>query len=66
MNIIKLPLLGVLFLTACVTINIYFPAAAAEQVADEIIQDIQSIEPDKPQSRVIPQESFISMANQFL
>jgi len=31
-----------LFLTACVTINIYFPAAAAEQVADEIIKGIQS------------------------
>jgi len=31
-----------LFLTACVTINIYFPAAAAEQVADEIIQGIQT------------------------
>jgi uncharacterized protein YdbL (DUF1318 family) len=27
--------------TACVTINIYFPAAAAEKVADEIIKDIQ-------------------------
>ncbi len=25
---------------ACVTVNIYFPAAAAEQAADEIIQDI--------------------------
>lgn len=31
-----------LFLTACVTINIYFPAAAAEKVADEIIKGIQS------------------------
>ena len=25
---------------ACVTVNIYFPAAAAEQAADQIIQDI--------------------------
>jgi uncharacterized protein YdbL (DUF1318 family) len=31
-----------LFLTACVTINIYFPAAAAEKVADEIIKGIQA------------------------
>jgi len=31
-----------LFLTACVTINIYFPAAAADKVADEIIKGIQS------------------------
>lgn len=36
-----------IFLGACVTINIYFPAAAAERVADEIIEDIQA-EPPKP------------------
>jgi len=30
-----------LLLTACVTINIYFPAAATEQAADEIIKGIQ-------------------------
>ena len=29
-----------LSLTACVTINIYFPAAAAEKVADKIIDDV--------------------------
>lgn len=29
-------------LVACVTINIYFPAAAAEKVADEIIDEIQT------------------------
>jgi tricorn protease-like protein len=27
-------------LSACVTINIYFPAAAAEKVADRILDDI--------------------------
>lgn len=27
-------------LAACVTINIYFPAAAAQEVADEIINDV--------------------------
>lgn len=26
--------------TACVTINIYFPAAAAEKVADKIIDEV--------------------------
>ena len=45
------PLLGVLMLTACVTINIYFPAAAAEKVADEIIKDIQGNAPLKPQQK---------------
>lgn len=30
-------------LPACVTINIYFPAAAAEKAADKIIDDIWQI-----------------------
>ncbi len=48
----KLSVLGVLMLTACVTINIYFPAAAAEKVADEIIKDIQDNDkiPNSPPS----------------
>lgn len=37
-------IISAVLLTACVTINIYFPAAAAEQVADEIIKGIQSEE----------------------
>ena len=47
----SLSLCSALFLTACVTINIYFPAAAAEKVADEIIQDIQteSIKKQEPE-----------------
>jgi hypothetical protein len=35
-----LTLLLSLLLGACVTINIYFPSAAAEQAADRIIQDV--------------------------
>jgi uncharacterized protein YdbL (DUF1318 family) len=34
-------------LTACVTINIYFPAAAAEKAADTIIKEIQKTVPEK-------------------
>jgi uncharacterized protein len=34
-------------LTACVTINIYFPAAAAEKAADTIIKEIQKTLPEK-------------------
>ena len=41
----KISVLSALLLTACVTINIYFPAAAAEKAADEIIKDIQNIAP---------------------
>jgi len=33
-----------LALTACVTINIYFPAAAAEKVADKIIEEVWQTE----------------------
>lgn len=33
-------LTGLLMLVSCVTINIYFPAAAAEKAADRIIEDV--------------------------
>lgn len=36
-------ILGMLMLSSCVTINIYFPAAAAEQAADKIIGDVWQI-----------------------
>jgi uncharacterized protein YdbL (DUF1318 family) len=45
----RISALGILLLTACVTINIYFPAAAAEKAADEIIKEIQSITPPQPE-----------------
>lgn len=45
---IALPL-AAFALSACVTINIYFPAAAAEKAADKIIEDVwQTQQPDKP------------------
>jgi len=64
----KFSLVSALFLTACVTINIYFPAAAAEQVADEIIKGIQAEEIEKleeegalsPQSKI---ETFDSISS---
>lgn len=34
--------------TACVTINVYFPAAAAEAAADRIIEDVWQQAPAKP------------------
>ena len=33
-------------LAACVTINIYFPAAAAEAAADRIIDEVWQLKPD--------------------
>ncbi|CAE6722772.1 hypothetical protein [Candidatus Nitrotoga fabula] len=38
-NWVALPLAGVV-LSACVTVNIYFPAAAAEKAADKIIDEV--------------------------
>lgn len=35
-------------LSACVTINIYFPAAAAEKAADKIIEEVWQTQKDKP------------------
>lgn len=35
-------------LTACVTINIYFPAAAAEKAADKIIDDVWQLKDGVP------------------
>lgn len=42
-------LVSALLLASCVTINIYFPAAAAEKVADEIIKSIQEEQPESKQ-----------------
>jgi hypothetical protein len=48
-------ILGVLalaaILPACVTINIYFPAAAAEKAADKIIDDVWQL---KEGTQVVP------------
>lgn len=38
--------LGALTLAGCVTINIYFPAAAAERAADRIIDEVWQIKKD--------------------
>jgi uncharacterized protein YdbL (DUF1318 family) len=45
------PLLLLANIVACVTINIYFPAAAVEKAADEIIRDIQKTPSESGQSR---------------
>ncbi|MGZ4982403.1 MAG: YdbL family protein [Methylobacter sp.] len=47
----KVSVLSAILLTACVTINIYFPAAAAEKAADEIIKDIQKNTPQQTEPK---------------
>jgi len=57
-----------LLLTACVTINIYFPAAAAEKVADEIIKGIQTEEGtySEPKEDVAPQSKTSEIKFEYL
>lgn len=43
---ILMALLGACTLAGCVTINIYFPAAAAEKAADRIIDEVWQIKKD--------------------
>lgn len=44
---LRLALLVPLFAAGCVTINIYFPAAAAEKAADKIIDEVWQLKPGK-------------------
>ena len=49
-NVITLTLAG-FSLAACVTINIYFPAAATEKAADKIIDEVwQTPKPEQPRN----------------
>lgn len=41
---ILLPVFAAATLAACVTINIYFPAAAAEKAADKIIDEVWQLQ----------------------
>jgi hypothetical protein len=42
-------LVSALWLQGCVTINIYFPAAAAEKAADKIIDEVWQLKkPEQP------------------
>jgi hypothetical protein len=45
-------ILSALLLPGCVTINIYFPAAAAEKAADKIIDEVWQLK--KPESPAAP------------
>ncbi len=47
----KISIIAVLMalIPACVTINIYFPAAAAEKAADQIIDEVWQLKPGEEQ-----------------
>ena len=46
--------LASLVIAACVTINVYFPAAAADKAADQMINEITKGGATPPQSSVVP------------
>lgn len=50
MTTLRMPVLlaVLLFVTACVTINVYFPAAAAQEAADRIINQVYGTDGEKP------------------
>ncbi len=52
-------LCGIGLLSACVTINVYFPAAAAEKAADRIIEEVWGKEAEKDQSSRSGKQSLI-------
>lgn len=47
-------LMAVSLFSACVTINIYFPAAAAEMAADRIIDEVWQLQPPAAQPQPNP------------
>lgn len=47
-------LMAASLLSACVTINIYFPAAAAEKAADRIIDEVWQLQPSAAQPQPNP------------
>lgn len=45
-------------MSACVTINIYFPAAAAEKAADKIIDEVWQLKKEQEQTETdVPEKA---------
>lgn len=55
--VIGLALAAAIVLPACVTINIYFPAAAAEKAADKIIDEVWQLKQEQQDTQNPPAES---------
>ncbi|QID17399.1 hypothetical protein G3580_06895 [Nitrogeniibacter mangrovi] len=52
-----IPAVLVASLSACVTINIYFPAAAAEKAADRIIDEVWQLKQQQGETKTEPGEN---------
>lgn len=55
-TVLALLLGGAVLTTGCVTINIYFPAAAAEKAADRIIDEVWQLKGAAPATGAKPAE----------
>ena len=53
-------------LCSCVTVNIYFPAAAVERAADQIIQEIQKTPPAKEKAKQESSVWLLKLGHRFL
>lgn len=68
-RVLPLNLLLAVLLAACVTVNVYFPAAAAQSAADQIIDTItqgQKAPPPQGQSQPKPQGSTVMPSQSIL
>ncbi len=67
MKIIRIPVAMslLLFVAACVTINVYFPAEATVKAADRIILDVYGEQPAAPVAPVEPQSRLHSNEARF-
>lgn len=55
-----LTFISIISLAACVTVNIYFPAAAIQKAADEIVNDVRGTQgKEEPKSQKSDKQSFI-------
>lgn len=54
----------IFFITSCVTINIYFPAAAVEKAADKIVEDVWGEQGEKPKQDEQKKEGPINKEDQ--
>jgi uncharacterized protein YdbL (DUF1318 family) len=58
-RVLPLNLMLAVLLAACVTVNVYFPAAAAEKAADQIIDTVTGTQPQSSNQTPKPQSSTL-------
>jgi uncharacterized protein YdbL (DUF1318 family) len=58
-RVLPLNLMLAVLLAACVTVNVYFPAAAAEKAADQIIDTVTGSQPQSSNQTQKPQSSTL-------